>query len=72
LLTIMAWTMVSLEAALRDAGLSTTRRLGSAYTLAANLQKLDQPFIGLDMAVTARVQYTLVERSNGKRSVPRN
>jgi hypothetical protein len=56
----------ALQASLRDAGLLATDRQGSAYTLVANLQKLEQPLVGLDMTVTATVQYTLVERSSGR------
>ena|SRR5215831_14498551 len=56
----------ALEASLRNAGLLQPNRQGGRFTLVANLDKLEQPFIGLDMTVTATVTYTLVERSTAK------
>ena len=34
------------------------------YTVTAEIQALDQPFIGLDMSVTSKVQYKLVRLSD--------
>ena len=56
----------ALQASLRDAGMLSADRQAGAYILTARLQKLDQPFIGLDLKVTATVQYLLVERASGK------
>lgn len=56
----------ALEGSLREAGLLASTPTAGAYTLAANLEKLEQPLVGLDLKVTATVQYTLVERATGK------
>jgi hypothetical protein len=56
----------ALEASLRDAGLLSLNRQAGTHALTAHLQKLDQPFAGISMTVTATVQYALVERSSGK------
>lgn len=56
----------SLEDSLRVANLLATKREDSQYLLAANLNALQQPFLGLDMTVTASVSYTLTEASSGK------
>lgn len=61
----------ALEASLRDAGLLSPNRQGSKYTLTAHMLKLDQPFIGASMTVTATVQYSVVERSSGKELMSR-
>lgn len=62
----------ALEASLKDAGLLSANRQGSKYTLTAHLMKLDQPFIGLSMTVTATVKYTLVDRASGKTVLERD
>ena len=41
-------------------------RQSGRYLLMAHLEKLEQPFMGFDMTVTAAVAYTLIERSTGK------
>lgn len=56
----------ALEASLRNAGLLAANRQGSKYTLTAHMLKLDQPFMGASMTVTATVQYSLVDRASGK------
>jgi len=56
----------ALEASLRNAGLLQPNRQAGRFGLIANLDKLEQPFIGIDMTVTATVTYTLVERSTSK------
>lgn len=56
----------ALEGSLRAAGLLSENRQGSRFFLTAHLQKLDRPFAGLDMTVTAHVAYTLTERASGR------
>jgi hypothetical protein len=56
----------ALEASLRNAGVLQPNRQAGRYGLIANLDKLEQPLIGIDMTVTATVTYTLVERSTSK------
>ncbi|MEO8677109.1 MAG: hypothetical protein ABI569_16155 [Casimicrobiaceae bacterium] len=56
----------ALEASLKAAGLLQPIRTSGRFTLTAQLAKLDQPLIGLNMTVTASVLYVLVERSTGK------
>lgn len=59
----------ALEASLRDAGLLSPNRQGSKYTMTAHMLKLDQPFFGASMTVTATVVYTLVDRVSGKETL---
>lgn len=59
----------ALESSLRDAGLLSPNRQGSKYTLTAHMLKLDQPFFGASMTVTATVVYTLVDRASGKEAL---
>ena len=56
----------ALESSLRGANLLQGNRQAGRFTLTAQLGKLDQPFIGLSMTVTASVLYMLVERSTGQ------
>lgn len=56
----------ALEASLKDAGLWSANRQASKYVLVANLNKLDQPFIGASMTVTATVRYSLIDRATNK------
>ncbi|MFN5047767.1 hypothetical protein [Roseateles sp.] len=56
----------ALEVSLRDAGLWSPNRQASKYLLVVHLEKLDQPFGGFDMTVTANVRYSLVERASNK------
>jgi hypothetical protein len=58
----------ALESSLRGANLLQPNRQAGRFTIAAYLGKLEQPFIGIDMTVTATVTYTLVERATGKTS----
>lgn len=55
----------ALEMSLRRVGLLAERQAGH-YTLTAHLESVDQPFIGLDMTVTATVSYAISERATGK------
>ena len=57
---------MALEESLRNVGLLAPNRQAGRYTLTAHLKSLDQPMFGLDMTVTASVNYVLVERLNGK------
>jgi len=50
---------------LRLAGLLAEGPGAPRCTLVATLLKLDQPFIGLDMTVTAAVEYALVDAKTG-------
>jgi hypothetical protein len=56
----------ALEDSLRSVGMLSSNRQAGRFQLVAHLEKLDQPFLGLDMTVTATVTYTLVERAGGK------
>ena len=56
----------ALEASLKAAGLLAGNRQAGKYHLKADLSKMDQPFAGFDMTVTATVRYELVEKSTGK------
>lgn len=56
----------ALEASLRAAGLLTDKNEAGAYHLIANLEKMDQPFMGFNMTVTAHVRYELVDSKTGK------
>ena len=58
----------ALESSLQGANLLQPNRQSGRFTIAAYLAKLEQPFIGIDMTVTATVTYTLVERATGKTS----
>ena len=54
------------EASLKDAGLLSPNRQGSKFQLIATLQKLDQPFMGASLTVTATVTYSLINRATNK------
>ena len=56
----------ALEDSLRAVGMLAANRQSGRYLLMAHLEKLEQPFMGFDMTVTAAVAYTLIERSTGK------
>jgi|SRR6218665_2333706 len=56
----------ALELSLKDAGLLAANKHGSKYVLVAHLSKLDQPFAGASMTVTATVRYILVDRLTNK------
>ena len=55
----------ALEASLKSTGLLADRQAGD-FVLTADLMKLEQPFVGLDMTVTSSVRYMVIERSSGK------
>jgi hypothetical protein len=56
----------ALEQSLENAGMLSKIAAGSKYQLTADLTRLDQPFMGLDMTVTATVRYSLVENASRK------
>jgi hypothetical protein len=56
----------ALEDSLRSVGMLAADRQGGRYQLVAQLDKVDQPFMGFDMTVTSTVTYTLFERATGK------
>ena len=62
----------ALEDSLRNAGLLAPVRGAARYQLSADLHKLDQPLMGLDMTVTATVDWHLVERSTGRNILKRS
>ncbi len=55
----------ALEGSLRAVGLLAPRQAG-LYMLTAHLEKVDQPYIGVSMTVTAWVRYMVTERATGK------
>ncbi|MCX7184077.1 MAG: hypothetical protein NTW90_02350 [Nitrosospira sp.] len=55
----------ALEGSLRAVGLLAPRQ-GGLYVLTAHLEKVDQPYIGVNMTVTAWVRYMVTERATGK------
>ena len=57
---------LALEESLRNVGLLAPNRQAGRFTLTAHLQSLEQPMFGLDMTVTASVNYVVVERASGK------
>lgn len=57
---------LALEESLRNVGLLAANRQAGRFTLTAQLRSLDQPMFGLDMTVTASVNYVVVERASGK------
>ncbi|HEX7383589.1 MAG TPA: hypothetical protein VF291_04705 [Burkholderiaceae bacterium] len=56
----------ALEQSLRAAGLLAENRQGGGYFVVADLQKLDQPYLGASLTVSTTVSYHLVERATGK------
>lgn len=56
----------AIEGSMRIVGLLAPNRQAARYMLTAHLVSLDQPFIGLDMTVTASVRYSVVESAAGK------
>lgn len=56
----------ALEESLRTVGLLAANRQAGSHTLSVHLQNVEQPFIGLDMTVTASVNYIVAERATGK------
>ena len=56
----------ALESSLRSAGLLSGGKPFGSHFLTVNLEKVDQPFIGISMTVTATVNYVLTERASGK------
>ena len=55
----------ALEESLKSVGLLADRQAGQ-YLLTADLLKLDQPMIGLDMTVTSTVRYIVTERASNR------
>lgn len=60
----------ALESSLQATGLLAQRQSGK-YLLTAHMERLDQPFMGLDMTVTASVKYIVSERATGKEVLSR-
>lgn len=56
----------ALETTLRSVGLLAPGRQAGKYQIIAHIQKIEQPFVGVSMTVTANVNYTLVERATAK------
>ena len=56
----------ALELSLENSGLLSKIASGGKYQLTADLTRLDQPFMGIDMTVTATVRYSLVETQSRK------
>lgn len=56
----------ALEDSLRNAALLSGSNASGEFALSAHLLALEQPIAGLDMTVTAAVEYTLSERSTQK------
>lgn len=57
---------IALEASLKAAGLFAENTQAGKYHLKADLTKMDQPFAGFDMTVTAHVRYELFDSTTGK------
>lgn len=55
----------AIETSLKNAGIFAPRQAGTHF-LTVHLVKVDQPIIGLNMTVTATVNYVVTERSTGK------
>lgn len=55
----------AIETSLQNAGLLALPQ-GGTHFLTVHLVKVDQPMIGLDMTVTATVNYVVTERATGK------
>lgn len=56
----------ALEQSLESAGMFNKIFAGSKYQLTADLTRLDQPMIGLDMTVSSTVRYSLIETHTRK------
>ncbi len=56
----------SLEASLTQAGLFSKVLSAGKYTLTADLLKLDQPLVGLNMTVGSTVRYSLIDVATKK------
>jgi hypothetical protein len=57
---------LAIEGSLRAAGMLAPNRQAGRFMLTAHLQGLEQPVLGIDMTVTASVNYSMVERATGK------
>jgi hypothetical protein len=56
----------ALEASLRNIGLAANGRQAGRYLISATLQRVDQPFMGLNLTVTTTINYDVIERSTNK------
>ena len=56
----------ALEQSLENAGMFSKILAGSKYQLTADLTRLDQPMMGLDMTVTSTVRYSLIDTKSRK------
>ena len=61
----------ALETSLRDVGLLSNGKQAGKFILLANMEKLEQPFIGISMTVTASVHYTVINRATRKEVLSR-
>ena len=57
----------ALEQALSNSGLLSEMRSSGQYELRVFLDEVDQPFIGLDMTVTTKVTYEVIQRDTRER-----
>ena len=56
---------VALEQSLANAGLLGVTQNDNKYQLAVSMLQVDQPLVGFNLTVTAKVQYTLKETNSG-------
>ena len=57
----------ALEQALSNSGLLSEMRSSGQYELRVFLDEVDQPFVGLDMTVTTKVTYEVIQRDTRER-----
>lgn len=56
----------ALEISLENSGMFSRVLAGSKYRLTADMVKLDQPMIGIDMTVSSTVRYSLIDMVSNK------
>jgi hypothetical protein len=56
----------ALEISLENSGMFSRVLAGSKYRLTADMVRLDQPMIGIDMTVSSTVRYSLIDMSSNK------
>ena len=56
----------ALEISLENSGMFSRVIAGSKYRLTADMVKLDQPMIGIDMTVSSTVRYSLIDMVSNK------
>ena len=57
----------ALEQALSNSGLLSEMRSSGQYELRVFLDEVDQPFVGLDMTVTTKITYEVIQRDTRER-----